>query len=129
MIAEYIATMERNGFPPYHFKNLGNTSVHGRDIKTNLSTVTLIPLTKDYLSSNKIDLTTFTYDDVDNMALDFVWSTIKPQYFNEDNEGGWYDETYDIWRDVFVYLVEKACLQLFYEDYDAFMNKVYNLIH
>lgn len=117
-ITAYISTMIDRGFPPQDFELL--RGFFG-ELRRSWNSITFEENALNYIEENKIDTTVFRYEHVYNLAMDYVQENIEPQFkVGEDDE--WHDETYDMWNDVFVYFVEKACLDLFETDQQKFLS-------
>ena len=117
-ITAFIAVMTDRGFPREDFELL--RGFFGT-LRRSWNSILFEEQALNYINKNNIDTTILTYHHVYNLAMDYVQENIQPQFINgEDDE--WYDETYDLWNDVFVYFVEAACLKLFESDQQKFLS-------
>ena len=119
-IIVYINIMVDRGFPAFDFELLGATGVFGRRLRHSWNSIRLRPYAIEYLKENEIDPTAFSYEEVLLLASEYVHEKVEPQ-FKVDGEDDWHVETCDLWEDVFVSLVEAACLELFHINQEEFI--------
>lgn len=119
-IIVYINVMVDRGFPPFDFELLGSPEVFGRRLRHSWNSIGLRPHAIQYLKEHEIDPTTFSYEEALLLATEYVHEKVEPQ-FKIDGEDGWHIETFELWEDVFVSLVEELCLELFRLDQEKFM--------
>ncbi len=71
---------------------------------------------KEYFQKNEIDPRDLSYDDVAAIAYDYVQDNIPPQ-LEDDEDSGWYDETFDMWTSYCAYYVTYVCFMAYMHDH------------
>lgn len=56
---------------------------------------------EDYLTTEKLE--TFTNEEITDASMEYIKENIKPQLKDEEGNDDWYDETYEMWLDIFQY--------------------------
>lgn len=121
-IIVYINIMVDRGFPAFDFELLGSPEVFGRRLRHSWNSIRLRPHAIKFLNEKEINPLEFSYEEAILMATEYVHEKVEPQ-FKVDGEDDWYDETFDLWEDVFVSLVEEVCLELFHTNQNEFIAK------
>lgn len=71
---------------------------------------------KRYFQENEIDPRKLTYDNVVEIATEYVHVNVPPQLTGEEDGGCWYDETYDLWISNIAYYVTYSCFKTYMHD-------------
>ena len=121
---EYITTMIENGFPKSDFDLLVVPEACGCRLRRSWNSIRLQKHAVIFCKKRKVDLTALVYSDVFELSSEYVGENVPPQFTDKDGPG-WYDETFELWNDVFSSLIEVACLELYMTNGNAFMNKCY----
>lgn len=56
---------------------------------------------EDYLTAEKLE--TFTNEEITDASMEYIKENVKPQLKDEEGNDDWYDETYEMWLDIFQY--------------------------
>ncbi|CDN31884.1 hypothetical protein BN938_1804 [Mucinivorans hirudinis] len=68
------------------------------------------------MQENKLNPLEYNNTECWQLADEFVRSNLSPQFKDDNGEEDWYDETFEMWQDVFAYISESAYLQLYNTD-------------
>ena len=64
---------------------------------------------KKYFQENKIYPHELTYDDVVEVAYEYVYANVPPQLTDEEEGECWHEETYDLWVSNIAHYVTYSC--------------------
>lgn len=56
---------------------------------------------ENYLTTEKLE--TFTNEEITGASTEYIKENVKPQLKDEEGNDDWYDETYEMWLDIFQY--------------------------
>lgn len=56
---------------------------------------------ENYLTTEKLE--TFTNEEITDASIEYIKENVKPQLKDEEGNDDWYDETYEMWLDIFQY--------------------------
>lgn len=91
---EFKESVRKAGFP------LNMLDDERRDLRLSDAPVWM-KYAEDYLTTEKLE--TLTNEEITDVSVEYVEENIKPQLKDEEGNDDWYDETYEMWLDIFQY--------------------------
>ncbi|MGL5690430.1 MAG: hypothetical protein ACRDD8_06365 [Bacteroidales bacterium] len=107
-VSEFTSWMSDRGF------DITN-DIDGDRLLTSWNYISFRTLAEKYLREHNLKPSKMESGDILSASTGYVECNVAAQYTDENGDG-WYDETYDIWHDVFRTLVIRAYYDEFIED-------------